>query len=311
MFPRGAYTTNRLLSAFSRHHVAAAATAVGSKQCTPISNTNNCTKYHQLTSRSFSVTSTSNSGHAALPVAKAPFNGIIVDPGPLMASSCSLERSQILKTSVSEWRTAGKTAAWLTIPLARSELMAEAANHGWVFHNAENDTATLINWLCPTSESRVPPFATHQVGVAGFVYHQGQVLVVREAHYSSKWKLPGGLADLGEDIGVTATRETLEETGIKSTFQSILGFRHQHNVGFHNRSDIYVICKLNPVCVDSYGNEISLEPTPQLEEIEACRWMDVDQFIHECQHPMQIQVRYFCWLCSYGVIFIDLDLIYY
>lgn len=42
-----------------------------------------------------------------------------------------------------------------------------------------------------------------------------QVLAVRERHSAwGKFKLPGGLADAGENFGDTAQREVLEETGV-------------------------------------------------------------------------------------------------
>ena len=37
----------------------------------------------------------------------------------------------------------------------------------------------------------------------------------------SMWKFPGGLSELNEDIGSTAEREVLEETGVRSSKISI------------------------------------------------------------------------------------------
>ena len=62
----------------------------------------------------------------------------------------------------------------------------------------------------------MPPYATHQVGVGALVLNDAQeVLVVREKNSGwGKFKLPGGLADLGEHFGETAEREVREETGV-------------------------------------------------------------------------------------------------
>jgi 8-oxo-dGTP pyrophosphatase MutT (NUDIX family) len=78
-----------------------------------------------------------------------------------------------------------------------------------------------------------------------------QVLVIREARsvdgqkvgFGRGWKLPGGLADLGEDFAATAQREVWEETGITSDFLGIVGFRHQHDTVF-GRSDLYFVCEM-------------------------------------------------------------------
>lgn len=42
-------------------------------------------------------------------------------------------------------------------------------------------------------------------------------------------RFPGGAANLSEDIADTAVREVYEETGIRSKFCSVIGFRQQHN----------------------------------------------------------------------------------
>ena len=46
------------------------------------------------------------------------------------------------------------------------------------------------------------------------------------------WKFPGGLAEDGEQIGEAAVREVWEETGIKTKFIKLLGFREIENSSF-------------------------------------------------------------------------------
>ncbi|KAM8910883.1 nucleoside diphosphate-linked moiety X motif 6 [Spinachia spinachia] len=62
------------------------------------------------------------------------------------------------------------------------------------------------------------------------------------------WKFPGGLSDPGENIGATAVREVLEETGVRSEFKSLLSIRQQHDhPGAFAMSDMYIICRLRPL----------------------------------------------------------------
>lgn len=68
--------------------------------------------------------------------------------------------------SVLQWRSEGRVAVWLHVPILQSALIAPAAALGFRFHHAEADSATLTLWL-GQGPSRLPGYATHQVGVAG------------------------------------------------------------------------------------------------------------------------------------------------
>ncbi|XP_063776367.1 nucleoside diphosphate-linked moiety X motif 6 isoform X2 [Pseudophryne corroboree] len=157
-----------------------------------------------------------------------------------------------------------------------SGLIAYAALEGFRFHHAEQNTSTLTLWL-KDGPSRLPGYATHQVGVAGAVLDEdtGKVLVVQDRNKTvNAWKFPGGLSDPCEDIGDTAVREVLEETGIKSEFRSLLSIRQQHNhPGAFGKSDMYIICRLKPL-----SNLINFCP----HECIRCEWMDLHELAYTC-----------------------------
>jgi ADP-ribose pyrophosphatase YjhB (NUDIX family) len=79
----------------------------------------------------------------------------------------------------------------------------------------------MTTWLA-TEENRLPPNASHQVGVGAFVFDRasGSVLVVQERHGPLRgqaiWKMPTGLVQAGEDITEAAVREVFEETGVET-----------------------------------------------------------------------------------------------
>ena len=182
-----------------------------------------------------------------------------------------------LGESLGAWKSQGKSCAWLTTTPAHAHLQSVAAEHGFVYHHAEGATAAMIKWL-RDDPCAVPPFATHNIGVGGFVLNErGEVLVIKEQRsVMNEWKLPGGLANLGEEFGQAAIREVQEETGIKSSFVSIVSFRHQHRLAF-GRSDIYVICRLRPE-----SDKITIDE----KEIAACKWMPLGDYIGQASNPM-------------------------
>lgn len=142
---------------------------------------------------------------------------------------------------------------------------------GFKFHHAKESHAVINLWLPTTEPNKMPLYPFHSLGVGGLVFNdKQQILVVREKYGGPKapWKLPGGSADPREELGDTATREVLEECGIKTEFISLVGFRHYHGA-LHNTSDLYFIARLKPL-----SEEINFDPS---ELVDAC-WMDIDQY---------------------------------
>uniref|UniRef100_A0A8C3MBS7 Nucleoside diphosphate-linked moiety X motif 6 n=1 Tax=Geospiza parvula TaxID=87175 RepID=A0A8C3MBS7_GEOPR len=178
-------------------------------------------------------------------------------------SGGALSRPLPSRKSVSQWRDEGRIAVWLHVPILQSSLVAVAASQGFAFHHAEQGSSTLTLWL-GEGPSRLPGFATHQLGVAGELqgwWHPEKTI--------NAWKFPGGLSNPGEDIGDTAVREVFEETGIKSEFKSILSIRQQHkHPGAFGKSDMYIICRMEPS---------SFHISFCQHECLRCEWMDLEE----------------------------------
>ncbi|XP_023128358.1 nucleoside diphosphate-linked moiety X motif 6 [Amphiprion ocellaris] len=201
------------------------------------------------------------------------FGGVTVnlaDTG-LPADISESSFSGLLRDSLVQWKADGKVAVWLRVPISLSRCAAAASAHGFTFHHAKNDHTVLALWL-GEGESRLPGFATHQIGVAGAVVDEssGKVLVVQDRNKTKNaWKFPGGLSDPGENIGATAVREVFEETGVRSEFRSLLSIRQQHNhPGAFGMSDMYIICRLSP---------LTYEINFCTQECLRCEWLDLGE----------------------------------
>ncbi|EKX54920.1 hypothetical protein GUITHDRAFT_42753, partial [Guillardia theta CCMP2712] len=181
-----------------------------------------------------------------------------------------------LRSTVSHLKSEQMKSCWLQLPIALSSFAAVAnTNEGFTFHHAKDDYVVLKLWLREGEEDKVPDFATHQVGCAGFVLNdKGELLVVKEytgnrtRTSSPVWKLPGGMLDLGESFEEGACREVFEETGIACDFASVLCFWNRHGLTW-GKSDLYVVCRLVPKTLEISADE---------EEISDCRWMPLSEF---------------------------------
>ncbi len=106
-------------------------------------------------------------GIPILPYLLAPHNGVMIDVGDFTgdyeANSVSDFGLQLV-SSIVAFKAAGKTAAWLRVPLDFGHYIPIAAHNGFTFHHAEGDglAATLSLWLQPGVTNRIPPYATHQ-----------------------------------------------------------------------------------------------------------------------------------------------------
>jgi len=202
-----------------------------------------------------------------------------------------------VEATIATARELHKSAIWISIPITRARLMEEAAKSGFEFHHAEGNIATLSKWLSEGEEGRIPTYATHQVGVGAIVINSStdEILCVREKRNNYRpWKIPGGLSELGEDFDEAVIREVYEETGIRCKFMSVLGVRHVHGTTQFGRSDLFFVCRLEPI---SNENGTMSQPIPQEEEIEAATWLPLNEYRNmvdsddsKIGHPMMSQI---------------------
>ncbi|EDO35828.1 predicted protein [Nematostella vectensis] len=60
----------------------------------------------------------------------------------------------------------GNRAMWVKVPVDKSYLIPVVFKHGFTYHHAEGNHAMLLKWLPDNVECKVPPYASHQIGVA-------------------------------------------------------------------------------------------------------------------------------------------------
>ena len=190
-----------------------------------------------------------------------------------------------LAAAVAVAATDSRKAVWLHLVGADQCMYApDALRQGFRFHHALDDKAVLTRWLDETMPNKIPPFATHQVGCAGFTtrYHpvtgRREVLLVKEARMIEPWKLPGGIADRGEEFGDAAVREVFEETGVVARYtKRVFSMRNSHGLA-HGKSDLYVVVHLEA----EDGAEVSIDE----DEIDAAEWHDLEEVAKWTTHPI-------------------------
>ena len=199
------------------------------------------------------------------------FNGIIINPATVTydVDSFHAELNKITEFS----KQNNKGIIWVSLPIALSHLIPVATELGFVFHNCLEDEITLIH----KSEivEFVPFIPTHTLGAGALITNEhNQVLIIKE-HGMTGYKLPGGHIELGESIEESVVRETMEETGIKAEFVSVVGMATRHPYQF-GKSNLYFVCHLI-----AQTQEIAIQDT---DEIAEAKWVDVEEFINNTEN---------------------------
>lgn len=225
------------------------------------------------------------------------FNGIVINPESLPSAGKTF--SHRLSMSLEIWKKRGHQLVWLEVPISKSEFIPVAVQAGFSFHHSGETYLMLTRPL--VEDAFIPGFATHYIGAGGVVVSEDdEVLVVCEKHRGSSrpyYKLPGGALHPGEHLAEAVVREILEETGVRTTFEAMVCFRHWHGYR-HDKSDIYFVCRLKPLTYD-----IVLQP----EEIEECLWMPVEEYLSsDYVHTFNRQIVRAA-LASPGVVLSDVE----
>ena len=146
---------------------------------------------------------------------------------------------------------------------------------GFRFHHSQD----YLMLTLPLQEGAfVPPYAGHYIGAGGAVLNERRELLVVLEQYHVKtrpqaYKLPGGLLEPGEAVTEGVIREVLEETGVRTRFESLACFGHMHSYHF-GKSTLYFVCRLEPLT-----EEIIIDES----EIAEALWMPVEKFL-ESEH---------------------------
>lgn len=198
------------------------------------------------------------------------FGGVIIDHQTLPRSAFDFAES--LSHLLLMAREAKKNLIWLTLERHHGELIPVALKQGFEFHNCHANEVTLI---CRLVELSFAPFApTHTIGTGAIVINdKNELLVMRDTWSSYRgFKLPGGYLEQGERIESAVAREVLEETGIETRFDGVLGIRTRHPVQF-GKSNMYIVCRLTPL-----SEQIVITDTDEVAE--AC-WMPMGDFLQD------------------------------
>jgi 8-oxo-dGTP pyrophosphatase MutT (NUDIX family) len=194
------------------------------------------------------------------------FNGIIIDSAEIPNDEDVF--LQQLRALLDHAALHKKAVVWLTLPIDLAHLITIATTQGFTFHNCLPTEVTLVFKSQPADF--VPFVPTHSLGAGGLVQNSlREILVIRERG-ASTYKLPGGHIELGEKIEDAVIREVLEETGIQTAFDSVLGMASTHPYRF-GKSNIYIVCKLTPL-----STQINIQDT---HEIEEAKWILPQDFL--------------------------------
>ncbi|KAK2556010.1 Exocyst complex component 1 [Acropora cervicornis] len=109
---------------------------------------------------------------------RTEFNGVDVNLDQLDDNLSLEEFDRRLRESILQWRRDAKKSVWMKVPVSQSYLIPVAFFHGFNYHHAVGNYAMLLKWLPQQITCNVPPYASHQIGVAEF----RSVIMFRQQH---------------------------------------------------------------------------------------------------------------------------------
>lgn len=194
-------------------------------------------------------------------------------PNPIHFANEPEAFKQQLAQNLTVWKKLKLPFIWLTLTEKQASLIPVAVSLGFCFHHTLDDTLNLV-YRCD-HEAYILHYASHYIGAGGLVINeQNELLVIRQQPLRDGripgYKLPGGFIEVGEHLSQGVIREVEEETGIKTEFESIIGFRLWHLERF-GKSDIYFVCKLRPLNYTIIRQE---------SEIAEAFWMPVEDYLN-------------------------------
>ena len=196
------------------------------------------------------------------------FNGVIIDPASLPTTTEELIAD--LENLMAYLGSEKKSLSWISLPITCADSIPQFITAGFTFHSCLREELTLVRQ--PSDCTFVPFIPTHTIGAGAIVLNRAsEILLVRERG-TTGFKLPGGFVESAERIQDSIQREVLEETGIETAFESIVGFTTKHPYQF-GKSNLHFLCRMTALT----------ESIDILDkgEIEDAKWVPLKSYISE------------------------------
>lgn len=180
--------------------------------------------------------------------------------------------------ALEDWRREGIRSVQIKFAPPKCHLMNVAHKHGFYFHHAKpkENYILMCLWMDSTTHDKIPAYADHYVGVGGAVInHKDEILLIQEHRQPEPrlWKFPGGFMDPGETIKQAVEREVLEETGVRTHFEGIIGLRETLDARY-SATDLYLVCLLT---VPDDAQAINIIDQ---REIFQAKWVPMGELLH-------------------------------
>ncbi len=200
-----------------------------------------------------------------------PYGGAYLGPQQL----ANIEAATFSKWCDEQLPKLSYPLCWLELDAALMPLIPIALAAGFVFHHCQSRQLMMVKKL--QAAAYLPLAATHSIGIGGATFNErGEILLIREQPLASQstptlWKLPGGMVEPFENFTDAVVREVFEETGVSSSFLTMLAVRHHHH-GQFNASNLYFVALLQ-----ARSEHIQIDA----REIAEARWFVPEQFLQD------------------------------